>query len=438
MIDKIKANYKKIVMFVGVFVLFFASGALAGKFFGSGFKQSIIELATQGKVVNILIMGIDARDMSANSRSDTMILASIDTRNKKVVMIWIPRDTRVEPSIGKQAKINSINLTKGPEQACQVVGDLLGARVDYYVITNFWGFEKIIDTLGGVTIDVETDFKHYDPDPYLNINIPKGTQRLNGENALKYVRYRGGPTADIGRTQRQAKFLRALAQEVLQSKTILKLPDLVPQLMDSIKTNIPMGDLVYLMTEAKNFTDNEIITQTLPGYSFTSPKDGASYWEADKKVAVGLIDALLAGQTFDVIHDPPTWVSREPVEPVADGAEPAQGGKGENGAPGPTGETKDTNSGTTTPGTTTGNGTGTDSGTKPSDDSKPNESGSGSETKPGENGSDTKSPETTQPETKDDTPKDSDTQKPSTGWTPPPGWVPDWAQHMEPNQDKTE
>ncbi|MEQ8175168.1 MAG: LCP family protein [Syntrophomonadaceae bacterium] len=427
MMDKIKANYKQILIGLGVFILFFGGGALAGKFFGSGFKQSIMEMVSQGKVVNILIMGIDARDMSANSRSDTMILASIDTKNKKVAMVWIPRDTRVEPSTGKQVKINSINLTKGPEGACQVVGDLLGTKVDYYVVTNFWGFEKIIDTLGGVTIDVETDFKHYDPDPYLNINIPKGTQRLNGENALKYVRYRGGPTADIGRTQRQAKFLKALAKEVLQTKTITKLPDLVPQLMDSVKTNIPMTDLVYLVTAAKDFTNSEIITQTLPGYSFTSPKDGASYWEADKKVSIGLIDALLAGQTFDVIHDPPTWVTREPVESAEDGAEPAQGGKGTTPeTQGPAGQTTTgTNSGTpngTQPGTGSGSGTQQPSnGTKPGDSgsgtnpgngatTNPNGSGSGtngSGTNPGDSGSGAKSGDNTKPDTKNPNTKDS-------------------------------
>ncbi|MEN6391822.1 MAG: LCP family protein [Syntrophomonas sp.] len=426
MMDKIKANYKQILIGLGVFILFFGGGALAGKFFGSGFKQSIMEMVSQGKVVNILIMGIDARDMSANSRSDTMILASIDTKNKKVVMVWIPRDTRIEPSAGKQVKINSINLTKGPEGSCQVVGDLLGTKVDYYVITNFWGFEKIIDTLGGVTIDVETDFKHYDPDPYLNINIPKGTQRLNGENALKYVRYRGGPTADIGRTQRQAKFLKALAKEVLQPKTITKLPDLVPQLMDSVKTNIPMTDLVYLVSAAKDFTNSEIITQTLPGYSFTSPKDGASYWEADKKVSIGLIDALLAGQTFDVIHDPPTWVTREPVESAEDGAEPAQGGKGTTPeTQGPAGQTTTgPNSGTTNgtqPGTGSASGTQQPSnGTKPGDSgsgtspgngtvTNPNGSGTGtngSGTNPGDSGSSTKPGDTTKPETKDTNPKD--------------------------------
>lgn len=308
----IKMNKKRIALIILVFVLAFLGGAGLGKITDRS-QQSIFQQVSEGKVVNILLMGIDARSVNENSRSDTMILASIDTKDKKVVMVWIPRDTRIVSASGRQAKINSVNFEKGPEAACETVGDLLGTRVDYYVITNFWGFSKIIDTLGGIDIDVEGDMKHHDPDPFLDINLSKGLQHLNGENALKYVRYRGGPTADIGRTERQAKFLKAVAKATLQGKNLLKLPQLVPQFMDSIKTNIPMSDLAYLATSAKDFESSQIITQTLPGYSFTSERDGGSYWEPDKKIADGIIDSLLAGKTFDVIKDPPSWVNKTPV-----------------------------------------------------------------------------------------------------------------------------
>lgn len=318
--EYIKKNYRLILIVVGIFAVSFLGGTGLGWLTG-GKVASIVDIVRGGRTVNILLMGIDARNLEANSRSDTMILATIDTKNNRIALLWIPRDTRIETSSGGQMKINSINVAKGPEAACEAVGKLVGADVHHYIITNFWGFEKIIDKLGGVTIDVETNFKHYDPDPYLNINIPKGTQRLNGENALKYVRYRGGPTADIGRTQRQAKFLKALADEIFKTKTILKLPDLVPELISSVKTNIPSSDLVYLLTEAGDFSTSSIVTQTLPGHSFTSTKDGASYWEPDKNLAVGIMDKLLEGQTFEVIHDPPTWTSRPQIVTEDDGAD---------------------------------------------------------------------------------------------------------------------
>jgi len=181
--------------------------------------------------------------------------------------------------------------------------------VKYYVVTNFSGFVKIIDILGGVTIDVESNMYHPDPDPNLNINLSKGVQVLNGQDALRYVRYRGGPTADIGRTGRQAQFITAVMDEMISTKTITRLPQLLPELMENIHTNIPVKELPTLLKAAQDFGSEQMITQTLPGYSFTDPKSGASYWQADEEITPGIIKKLFEGETFDVMSDPPDWVS---------------------------------------------------------------------------------------------------------------------------------
>ncbi len=318
---KFLSNYQKnIALFLVVFFIAFISGAVLGNVLER--NEDIKTKIAKGRQLNILLMGIDARSAKENSRSDTMVLASIDTGKKKAALVWIPRDTRIAVSATRNEKINSINLLEGPESACKAVGKLLGTTVDYYVITNFRGFSEIIDTLGGVDIEVETHMTHYDPDyPELNINIPKGMQHLSGYNALNYMRYRGGPTADIGRTQRQAKFINAIIEQALQSKTILKLPELIPQITENIHSNIPLTELVYLASIGKDFNTNSIVTQTLPGYSFTAT-DGGSYWEADKNIASGIIDDLMADKRFDVIHDPPQWTSKLPVavkqEPAVD------------------------------------------------------------------------------------------------------------------------
>lgn len=305
-------SYKTLGLLVGIFLLTFAVGAAIGTFFNGGFgNSSIKDKAASGKPINILLMGIDARGLEENSRSDTMIVASIDPANKKVAMVWVPRDTRIKDSKGHYNKINSVNIVNGPEAACETVSDLLGIDVEYYMVTNFEGFADIVDTLGGVTIDVEDTMHHYDPDPRLNINLKAGVQELDGQNALRYVRYRGGPTADIGRTGRQQKFIKALASEMFKTKTILKLPVLVPQLVKNINTNIPMSDLIYMVKMGKDFDNVKIITQTLPGYPYTDPGSGASYWLADEKLAGGIFDRLFSGENFDVAQDPPTWVTEE-------------------------------------------------------------------------------------------------------------------------------
>ncbi len=307
-----------------VYLVTFAIGALIGNHLQNGTMVSTMQGIIPGGRLNILFMGIDARSNEENSRSDTMILVSIDKRTKKAVMVWIPRDTRVEVSPGYFDKINSVNALQGPEAACKVAGDVLGVDVEYYVVTNFDGFAEIVDILGGVHIDVESNMYHADPDPKLNINLSKGMQLLSGEDALRYVRYRGGPTADIGRTQRQAKFIRALINEMISTSTITKLPELVPKLVENVHTNIPVKEMGTLANTARSFSTENMITQTLPGYSFTDSGTGASYWHADEEIAPGMIDALFAGESFEVMSDPPNWTapSAAPVDPAEEIIEP--------------------------------------------------------------------------------------------------------------------
>lgn len=307
---------------IGIYLAFFGMGSLLGGRFGVLSNAPGLGWLGEGQV-NILFMGIDARPPQTNARSDTMILASIDKQSNKAVLIWIPRDTRIEVSKGHYDKINSVNALKGPEAACEAVGKLLDTKVDYYVLTNFQGFSKIVDTLGGVHIDVETNMRHSDPDPTLNINLSKGPQVLNGADALRYVRYRGGPTADIGRTARQQKFIKAVVAEMFTTKNIFKLPELVPQLMAHIKTNLPAKEVTTLANLAQRFSAGNVITQTLPGYSFTEASSGASYWHADEKIAPRIITALFAGETFEVIKDPPNWVAQLPKAKPAEGEAPA-------------------------------------------------------------------------------------------------------------------
>ncbi|OPX88424.1 MAG: Regulatory protein MsrR [Pelotomaculum sp. PtaB.Bin104] len=160
----------------------------------------------------------------------------------------------------------------------RVVSDLLGVPVRYYVLADFSGFKKVVDILGGVTIDVDQDMYHDDDDGY-SINLKKGVQRLDGDKALQYVRYRGYAMADIERTHYQQKFLMALAHEMFQTGTILKLPALVPEINRYVKTNMNAGDLIQFATIADNLKDGNMIAQTLPGQPVTIG-DG-SYWAAD-------------------------------------------------------------------------------------------------------------------------------------------------------------
>lgn len=298
-----------------VFVVMLTVGALVGGQLNQLFFESLQTKEIKGKNINILVMGIDARNAKENSRSDTMILASLDPSSGQVVMISIPRDTRIKNAKGQNDRINSINWLQGPEAACKQVGKLLDVPVDYYVVTNFGGFDDIVDALGGVHIDVQSNMYHADPvTPELAINIKKGYQYLDGKQALAYVRYRGGPTADIGRTENQQRFIKALAAEMLQSKTIVRLPQLIPELYENVHTNIPLPDMIYLANMAQKLDMENMITQTLPGYFLSDSETGASYWEADTKIASTLIADLKNGKVIKVVQEAPPGA--QPVKMV--------------------------------------------------------------------------------------------------------------------------
>lgn len=247
--------------------------------------------------LNVLLLGIDAREGETAARTDTMILASVDQKSKQVALLSIPRDTRVSiPGYGMD-KINSASAYGGPELSTKVVSQLLGTSVKYYVMVNFSGFKDIVDALGGVTLDVEQNMYHWDDtDNYAyEINLKKGVQRLDGDKALQYVRYRDYPMGDIDRTESQQKFLVALGREMLQPSTIPKLPNLITEINRYVKTNMPASDLYKLATASKNMENGNFIAQTLPG----RPLDinGGSYWGVDPAEAKQVLAKLFKGET---------------------------------------------------------------------------------------------------------------------------------------------
>ncbi|NPV93444.1 MAG: LCP family protein [Firmicutes bacterium] len=236
--------------------------------------------------INILLLGMDARPGEDKARTDTIILASIDRDTKKVALVSIPRDSRVQIPGHGWDKINAAYLIGGPAMTQKIVGDLLGIPVPYYMVTNFQGFQGIVDTLGGVEINVEK--RMYYPDE--GIDLKPGLQRLNGKDALGYVRYRYDPLGDITRTERQQKFLTALAKEAVQMKTVTKLPKLIPQLKENVNTNLGFSDMLFLAQVAASIDPSNIATQTLPGDFLNI--DGASYWEPDRVKAKTVVAEL--------------------------------------------------------------------------------------------------------------------------------------------------
>ena len=241
-------------------------------------------------------MGIDARPGEMTARSDTMILASIHPTIHKAVLIWIPRDTRLNSPIKGSYKINSVNFYKGPEKACEVVGKMFDVDVEHYMRVNFNGFENIIDKLGGLEMDVDINLHS----ARSNIHLSKGRQRLNGKEALKYVRFRIAPRADIARTERQQKLVTALIENLSKPSMIVKIPRLIPEIRKNVDTNIAFQDLLFLSQMKYLLDSNNVYTQTLPGYGYIDRNSGASYWIIDPQLAPSVIKSVLYGHRYEV------------------------------------------------------------------------------------------------------------------------------------------
>lgn len=245
--------------------------------------------------VNILLLGVDDPDPETPNalarRSDTMIVASINPKDGTVNLLSIPRDTRVAiPGHKGQDKITHAYAYGGATLAVQTVETLLGVPINYYTTVDWQGFIKVIDILGGVDLYVEQNMKYEDPYANLVIQLAKGYQHLDGDKAGQYVRFRHDELGDIGRVQRQQRFLKALSQELLQVGTIPKIPSLIATINQYVSTDMTMFTMLKLANTMKTMQNDGFQTEMLPG-DFADI-DGLSYWVPDKKETNRLVQRL--------------------------------------------------------------------------------------------------------------------------------------------------
>ena len=232
--------------------------------------------------VNILLVGCDNRkNLNLGIRSDTMILANVDFKTKKIKLLSIPRDTRVLiPGHDTYDKINStINPAYwedgGISLTLKALESLLDVPIKLYVKVDFEGFKKIVDSIGGIKYYVESDMYYYDPTDGTLINLKEGEQILDGDKALQYVRFRNDAYGDFardstgkiyGRVSRQMNFMKAVALKLSENKNILKISNLINIISCYVETNISSSELLKAAITLKDISvDNDIIFLSFPG-----------------------------------------------------------------------------------------------------------------------------------------------------------------------------
>lgn len=251
-----------------------------------------------GKNINILLMGIDDGDNEnpgGPQRSDAMMLISINSENGKVEILSIPRDTRVQiPGHKGAEKITHAFFYGGSELAIRTVEDLLQLHVNHFIVINWQAFIKTVDLLGGVDLYVESNMNYEDPYANLEIHLTKGYQHLDGNQAGQYVRFRSDELGDIGRVQRQQRFLKALVDQIMQASTLLKMPKFMNTMDQYVTTDISTFKLLKLANNLKSFRSGCLHTEMLPGKFATI--DGVSYWVHDQEQTNQLVERMLTGE----------------------------------------------------------------------------------------------------------------------------------------------
>ncbi|MCS6815378.1 MAG: LCP family protein, partial [Cyanobacteria bacterium] len=216
---------------------------------------------------------------SLEGLTDTMMLIRFNPDTQQLVVLSLPRDTRVDIEGYGIEKLNAANYYGGPALSAKTVSRLLGGvPIDRYIRINVQGVEKLINALGGVTVYVPHDMKYRDDSQHLYINLKAGKQRLNGNQALQLLRFRHDENGDIGRIQRQQMVIRALKEQALNPTTIARLPQILKVIQAHIDTNLSVEELMALVGFSASLSKANTQMLLLPG-DFSLPGEyGASYW----------------------------------------------------------------------------------------------------------------------------------------------------------------
>ena len=195
-------------------------------------------------ITNVLLIGVDARDLDEPCRSDSMIIATIDNNNKKVKLTSLFRDTLVDIPGHGEAKLNSAYMLGGPELLLETVKETYNVSIDKYIIINFWGFETIVDYIGGIEVDVK-DYQLEELNKYIGESTggndcpveKAGIQTLNGKQALSYARIRYNVGDEYERTDRQREVIFKVIEK-LQNTKPSKYLGIMNTMLEYIRTNI--------------------------------------------------------------------------------------------------------------------------------------------------------------------------------------------------------
>lgn len=258
--------------------------------------------------VSILFIGIDESDKrnqgDSNSRSDALLVATLNNKEKSVKLLSIPRDSYVYvPDRGREDKITHAHAFGGTSGTIDTVEGFLDVPIDYYVKMNFNAFIDIVDALGGIDAEVPYDYTELDENDKRTIELKEGLQHLDGKHALALARTRK-LDSDVERGKRQQMILHSILKQTTSVKSITKYGDLIDAVGDNMKTNMTFNEMKSFFAYLTNgMPDVEMIN--LAGKD--GRMNGIYYWMLDpvslEEVKLDLQNHLQVSQNNTILTE---------------------------------------------------------------------------------------------------------------------------------------
>lgn len=267
------------------------------------------------------------------TRTDNMMVVGFDTKNHKVNVLNIPRDVMCNNNrTGASRKINAAyGSHQDIDNTLKEVKKVIGFTPDKYIVVNFDGIAQIVDAIGGIDYNVPFKMIYNDPVQDLYIYFEPGMQHMNGEQVVEFLRWRhndpgytylqteGYDGGDESRIQKQQEFLKYLAEQILKPENILKAKPIAEAVFNNVKTDLTLGEIVWMANQAMQVDTANIQMFTLPGYpasSYAGSDAYLSFFFPNEEKTLELVNTYFNPYdkpitSLDVIESPPDGERRE-------------------------------------------------------------------------------------------------------------------------------
>jgi LCP family protein required for cell wall assembly len=308
-----------VLVVAGIFIVWKVMIGIYGFITGFNPEDALLALGSELKkdengYTNIILLGDGGHLRDGADLVDTIMVASIDYSKNAVTLFSIPRDYYVK-NVNWPGKINELYRNNKRQFETDdelyglfktVAGEIAGLDIQYYMRVNFNAFVEVVDSLGGVTVDVkEVIYDPYYPnetdDGYTIFEMSKGPQEMDGETALKFARSRK-TTSDFDRAFRQQQVLAAVREKALSMDILSntgKLKKIYSAISANTNTDLTIREMIALAGFAKNFDRSHLISKVIhddPG------QDGGFLYTPEKELYNGLFVLIPFGDNLDLIH----------------------------------------------------------------------------------------------------------------------------------------